>query len=164
MKENTKAISKDLYKTLCEQRDLIDSIYEKQKKVRASVVNKDWPTLESTLESVDTLSHKFTNLEVKRINTSLKLNKDTTDDIFEIVKTVPNDMKVSLIEVFQQVKRSLLVSKIENDSIYEYIRVTQNFMQKVFDEVLPQRRNTLYSSKGEVIKNQPTSVLLDTVA
>ncbi len=163
MKETTKTISKELYKTLCAQKKLLETIYEQQKIVRTSVVNKDWDPLQSIFSKIDSLSQEFNALEEKRISTSLKLHKDA-DDIFALSASVSTDMRVELIEIFQAVKRCLLISKIENDSIHEYIRVTQNFMQKVFDEVLPQRRNTLYSSKGEVIKNQPTSVILDTVA
>ena len=163
MKETTKTIGKDLYKILCEQKKLLGTIYEHQKIVRESVVNKNWDPLQSQFATIDVLSQEFSMLEIKRISTSLRLYKDA-DDIYAISGLVPVDMRVQLIEAFQAVKRNLLISKIENDSINEYIRVTQNFMQKVFDEVLPQRRNTLYSSKGEVIKNQPTSVILDTVA
>ena len=163
MKETTKTISKELYSILCAQNKLLETIYEHQKIVRTSVVNKDWTPLQEIFSKIDTLSQEFSTLEAHRISVSLKLYKNP-DDIFALSVLLPMEMRVKIIEVYQSVKRNLLISKIENDSINEYIRVTQNFMQKVFDEVLPQRRNTLYSSKGEVIKNQPTSVILDTVA
>ena len=162
MKENLRKSSKELYKTLCYQNSLLEKIYEKQKIVRNSVVKKDWETLQKTIDIITPMSQEFNDLETTRVSISLKIT-DNADDIYNLVKKVPTDMKIPLITSFQTMKRALLASKIENNAISEYVRVTQDFMQKVFDEVLPQRRTKVYSSKGEVIKHIPTSVILDTI-
>ncbi len=163
MNERIKCISQDLYKTLVSQNEVLGAIIVQQQIVRSAVTSKNWDQLQEAVREVNKLGKSFANLEAKRIEKSLKLNPQNSDDIFTIANIVPEEFKKCIIENFHQVRQKLVVSKIENDAINEYIRITQEFLQGVFDNVLPQRRNKLYSSTGKVIKNQPKSVILNAI-
>ena len=57
--------------------------------------------------------------------------------------------------------RKLLKSKVENNALGNYVKIVKDFVQGVIDNVVPQRRNTLYSRKGNIIKPQPESMVLN---
>ena len=63
--------------------------------------------------------------------------------------------------VLSEVRGKLQKSKVENKVLNEYISTTRKFLQGVFDSVVPQRRNVLYSNKGQVVKPELSSIVLN---
>ena len=148
---------------LVSQDNLLAEIYDSQKKLREAVNQRDWDELQYHLASFDALSNKFSQLENERIkcfeyfglNDGASLNlKDN-----KISKESMNDIQ----ELYNSVKQRLLASKIENKALNDYIKITTEFLQGVFDNVVPQRKTTVYSRTGALVKNQPQSMILNTV-
>ena len=155
--------AKRLYDVLLSQIELISQIIEMQKTVRESTKDRNWDKLQSTLYYINELSEGFMELEGRRIEYFREFGSKTGSDLHQISGNLPFQFKNPITTVFTELKKKLLTSKIENDAFNEYISITQEFLQGVFDEVLPQRRNTLYSKTGSLIKNQPDSIILNTV-
>ena len=148
---------------LVSQDKLLSEIYDTQKKLRESVNERDWDELQYHLTSFNALSNKFSELENERLKCfeyfGLKdgASLNTTDK--NISKETLNDIQ----QLYNSVKQRLLASKIENKALNDYIKITTEFLQGVFDNVVPQRKTTVYSRTGSLVKNQPQSMILNTV-
>lgn len=148
---------------LVSQDNLLSEIYDTQKKLRKSVNERDWDELQYHLVSFDALSNKFSKLENERIECFEYFG--LKDGVFinslnnKIAKESINDIQ----ELYNSVKQRLLASKIENKALNDYIKITTDFLQGVFDNVVPQRKATVYSRTGALVKNQPQSMILNTV-
>lgn len=148
---------------LVSQDNLLSEIYDTQKKLRESVNERDWDELQYHLTSFNALSNKFSELENERLKCfeyfGLKdgASLNTTDK--NISKETLNDIQ----QLYNSVKQRLLASKIENKALNDYIKITTEFLQGVFDNVVPQRKTTVYSRTGSLVKNQPQSMILNTV-
>ena len=148
---------------LVAQDNLLSEIYDTQKKLRESVNERNWDELQYHLTSFNALSNKFSELENERLKCfeyfgfkdGASLN--TTDK--NISKETLNDIQ----QLYNSVKQRLLASKIENKALNDYIKITTEFLQGVFDNVVPQRKTTVYSRTGSLVKNQPQSMILNTV-
>lgn len=148
---------------LVAQDNLLSEIYDTQKKLRESVNERNWDELQYHLASFNALSNKFSELENERLKCfeyfgfkdGASLN--TTDK--NISKETLNDIQ----QLYNSVKQRLLASKIENKALNDYIKITTEFLQGVFDNVVPQRKTTVYSRTGSLVKNQPQSMILNTV-
>lgn len=148
---------------LVSQDKLLSEIYDTQKKLRESVNERNWDELQYHLASFNALSNKFSELENERLKCfeyfgfkdGASLN--TTDK--NISKETLNDIQ----QLYNSVKQRLLASKIENKALNDYIKITTEFLQGVFDNVVPQRKTTVYSRTGSLVKNQPQSMILNTV-
>lgn len=136
---------KAMIQVMQEESSLLDKILNQQAVLHLCVKEKNWDKLNLNIEELQGLSDKFVELEEKRT---------------ELASSVGNDDE-EIRPVLSEVRGKLQRSKIENRALNEYISTTRKFLQGVFDSVVPQRRNKLYSKKGEIIKPELSSVVLD---
>ena len=148
---------------LVSQDKLLSEIYDTQKKLRESVNERNWDELQYHLTSFNALSNKFSELENERLKCfeyfGLKDGALLNTTGKNISKETLNDIQ----QLYNSVKQRLLASKIENKALNDYIKITTEFLQGVFDNVVPQRKTTVYSRTGSLVKNQPQSMILNTV-
>lgn len=140
------AQKENLLSVMQEENALLDKILEQQTLLHNCVKEKDWDSLNKKIENLQNLSDQFVELEEKR--TSLSENIDMASD-------------ETISPVLTEVRGKLQKSKVENKVLNEYITTTRKFLQGVFDSVIPQRRNILYSNKGQIVKPEPRSVVLN---
>lgn len=163
-----KETAKEAYAILSSQNQLLDSMIDQQKKIRAAVTRKDWSNLEELLYKVNELTDTFTEQEAARDGLCKSVcaaaHITATPDMYRTVCCFPAEFRTPIMEMFHQVRRKLTASKIENDALNDYIRITKGFLQGVFDSVIPKNRNTVYSRTGTVVKPPvPESLVLNTV-
>ena len=142
------AQKENLLSVMQEENALLDKILEQQTLLHNCVKEKDWDSLNKKIENLQNLSDQFVELEEKR--TSLSENIDMASD-------------ETISPVLTEVRGKLQKSKVENKVLNEYISTTRKFLQGVFDSVVPQRRNVLYSNKGQIVKPELSSVVLDQI-
>ena len=140
------AAKESLVSVMQEESALLDKILEQQTLLHNCVKEKDWDELNKNIENLQNLSDQFVELEEKR--TALSGNVDMAGD-------------VEISPVLSEVRGKLQKSKVENKVLNEYISTTRKFLQGVFDSVGPQRRNVLYSNKGQIVKPELSSVVLN---
>ncbi|MBP3773098.1 MAG: hypothetical protein J6I53_10490 [Treponema sp.] len=140
------AHKENLVSVMQEENALLDKILEQQTLLHNCVREKDWEKLNSNIENLQNLSDRFVELEEKRM--ALSENIDMAGD--EMISPV-----------LTEVRGKLQKSKVENKVLNEYITTTRKFLQGVFDSVVPQRRNVLYSNKGQIVKPELSSVVLN---
>lgn len=136
---------KELISVMQEENALLDNILSVQTVLHSCVKEKNWEELNKNIEDLQNLSDKFVELEEKRTELAEQVGKDDAE----------------VRPVLSEVRGKLQRSKIENRALNEYISTTRKFLQGVFDEVVPQRRNKLYSNKGEIVKPELSSVVLN---
>lgn len=134
-----------LIKVMQEENALLDKILKAQTVLHNCVKEKNWEELNKNIEDLQNLSDKFVELEEKRTELAEQVGKDDAE----------------VRPVLSEVRGKLQRSKIENRALNEYISTTRKFLQGVFDEVVPQRRNKRYSNKGEIVKPELSSVVLN---
>lgn len=135
----------ELIGVMQEENALLDKILSVQTVLHNCVKEKNWEELNKNIEDLQNLGDKFVELEEKRTELSEQVGKDDAE----------------VRPVLSEVRGKLQRSKIENRALNEYISTTRKFLQGVFDEVVPQRRNKRYSSKGEIVKPELSSVVLN---
>lgn len=162
-----KKTATEAYSILSSQNDMLDSMIDQQKKIRAAVTAKDWSDLEELLYKINELTDAFTELELSRDALCKAVCAEAAPgavpDMYRTASCFPTEFRTPVMEMFHQVRRKLNASKIENDALNDYIRITKNFLQGVFDSVIPKRRNTVYSRTGNVVRPVPESLVLNTV-
>ena len=139
---------KSLIQVMEEENQLLDKILELQTVLHQLVKEKNWENLNKNLDNLQVLSDQFVELEEKRESLSEKIN-------------ISQDKEIS--PVLTQVRGKLQKSKIETHALNEYITTTRKFLQGVFDSVVPQRRNIVYSSKGEIVRPELKSLIIDQI-
>ena len=140
------AHKENLVSVMQEENALLDKILEQQTLLHNCVRDKDWESLNRNIENLQNLSDHFVELEEKRM--ALSADVDMARDI-------------EISPVLSEVRGKLQKSKVENKVLNEYISTTRKFLQGVFDSVVPQRRNVLYSNKGQIVKPELSSVVLN---
>lgn len=140
------AHKENLASVMQEENALLDKILEQQTLLHNCVRDKDWELLNKNIENLQSLSDQFVELEEKRME--LSANIDLASD-------------ETISPVLSEVRGKLQKSKVENKVLNEYISTTRKFLQGVFDSVVPQRRNVLYSNKGQVVKPELSSIVLN---
>ncbi|MCR4822796.1 MAG: hypothetical protein K5873_07985 [Treponema sp.] len=146
VKENILTQKENLISVMQEENSLLDKILEQQTLLHNCVKEKDWDKLNKNIENLQTLSDQFVELEEKRM--AIREGID-----------MASDMEIS--PILTEVRGKLQKSKVENKVLNEYISTTRKFLQGVFDSVVPQRRNVLYSNKGQIVKPELSSVVLN---
>lgn len=145
-KDTIIAHKENLVSVMQEESALLDKILEQQTVLHDCVRDKDWEMLNRNIENLQNLSDQFVELEEKRME--LSANIDMASD-------------ETISPVLSEVRGKLQKSKVENKVLNEYISTTRKFLQGVFDSVVPQRRNVLYSNKGQVVKPELSSIVLN---
>ncbi|MBR1404590.1 MAG: hypothetical protein IJ558_10470 [Treponema sp.] len=140
------AQKENLISVMQEENALLDKILEQQTLLHNCVKEKDWDSLNKNIENLQNLSDQFVELEEKRM--ALSEHVDMASD-------------ETISPVLSEVRGKLQKSKVENKVLNEYISTTRKFLQGVFDSVVPQRRNVLYSNKGQIVKPELSSVVLN---
>ena len=140
------AHKENLVSVMQDESALLDKILEQQTLLHNCVRDKDWEMLNKNIENLQNLSDQFVELEEKRME--LSANIDMAGD-------------ETISPVLSEVRGKLQKSKVENKVLNEYISTTRKFLQGVFDSVVPQRRNVLYSNKGQVVKPELSSIVLN---
>ncbi|MBR0031109.1 MAG: hypothetical protein IJP61_02310 [Treponema sp.] len=137
-----------LIQVMEKENKLLDKILELQTVLHQLVRDKKWETLNRDLDNLQIMSDQFVELEEERESLSVKIN-------------ISQDREIS--PVLTQVRGKLQKSKIENHALNEYITTTRKFLQGVFDSVVPQRRNIVYSNKGEIVRPELKSLVIDQI-
>lgn len=151
-------------KTLLKAEDaILTEIYNVQQKIRESVNERNWDNLQNYLDLFDALSNKFASFETERIECFNYLGLKDSSSFSSLNKKLSQSVSLDIKDLYVSVKQKLLASKIENNALNDYIKITSEFLQGVFDNVIPQRKNTVYSRTGSIVKNQPKSMILNTV-
>lgn len=137
---------KQLIEVMQQENELLDKILNLQTILHNYVKEKNWENLNISLESFQSMSDDFVELEQKRECLSKEIDIRIDEDISPVLT---------------EVRGKLQKSKIENNALNEYISTTRKFLQGVFDTVVPQRRNKVYSKTGEFVKNEISSVVIN---
>ncbi len=145
-KDTIIAHKENLVSVMQEESALLDKILEQQTVLHNCVKDKDWEMLNRNIENLQTLSDQFVELEEKRMALSDHIDMASDETISPVLS---------------EVRGKLQKSKVENKVLNEYISTTRKFLQGVFDSVVPQRRNVLYSNKGQVVKPELSSIVLN---
>ncbi len=145
-KDTIIAHKENLVSVMQEESALLDKILEQQTVLHDCVKDKDWEMLNRNIENLQTLSDQFVELEEKRMALSDHIDMASDETISPVLS---------------EVRGKLQKSKVENKVLNEYISTTRKFLQGVFDSVVPQRRNVLYSNKGQVVKPELSSIVLN---
>ncbi len=137
---------KTLIEVMQQESDLLDKILNQQTVLHNCVRDKDWNSLNKNIDCLQEFSDQFVELEEKREELCKLVDVRTDSDFSAFISLV---------------RGKLQKSKIENRALNDYISTTRKFLQGVFDSVVPQRRNVTYSKKGEIVRPEVSSIILN---
>ena len=129
---------------LSKQNTVLKSILENQKLLRNAVLEKNWENLLKEVDEINLLSDNFQQLDKVRDYLQKELSREELH---------------GFTHELAELRKMLSESKVENKVLSDYITITRGFINGVIDTV-PQGRNKTYSRNGQIVQNQPTSVVL----
>ena len=130
---------------LSKQNTVLKSILENQKLLRNAVLEKNWENLLKEVDEINLLSDNFQQLDKVRDYLQKELSREELH---------------GFTHELAELRKMLSESKVENKVLSDYITITRGFINGVIDTV-PQGRNKTYSRNGQIVQNQPTSVVLN---
>ena len=155
--------SDKLKNVLIAEDEVLTEIHDIQKNIRKSVNDRNWNDLQNYLISFDNLSTKFNSLEEERLECFSYFGLKDGAGLSSSNNKFTHEATGGIQDLYLSVKQKLLASKIENNALNNYIKITTEFLQGVFDNVIPQRKTSVYSRNGYLVKNQPQSMILNTI-
>lgn len=155
--------SEKLKNVLILEDELLSEIHDVQKMIRQSVNDRNWDDLQNYIFSFNELSNKFVSFEEERLECFDYFGLVDGAGLSSSNNKFTHEATGDIQELYLSVKQKLLASKIENNALNNYIKITTEFLQGVFDNVIPQRKTSVYSRNGSLVKNQPKSIILNTV-
>ena len=130
---------------LSKENRVLKSILENQKLLRTAVLEKNWENLLKEVDEINLLSDNFQQLDKVRDYLQKELSREELH---------------GFTHELAELRKMLSESKVENKVLSDYITITRGFINGVIDTV-PQGRNRTYSRNGQIVQNQPTSVVLN---
>ncbi len=137
---------KDFEEILEKEEGILDELVKSQNQLRKAVTEKNWESLTKIINTINTLSGEFLEVDTKR------------EEIQDMMKM---DQVKPYFERLGNMRAKLLKCKIENQALSKYVNITKNFIQGVVDNALPQSGNKVYSKNGKIVQPQPQSVVLN---
>ena len=141
--------TKELWKVLFSQNEVLDCMLQEQALIHNEVKNRNWVELQNSISKMSAYGDEFVELDSRRINLS--------GGDFNLFYTE------ELSDLFAMVRTKLVKSKIENEALSKYVSATRAFINGVIDECVPQNRNILYGPDGRLTRPRAESVVLNTV-
>ena len=137
---------KEFSAILTQEEMVLDTLTEKQKLLRTSIIDKDWEVLVDLITEINQISDAFQHFDARR------------DEIQEQLKST--EIK-PFFDSLSMLRTKLLKCKMENQVISNYVNVTREFISEVVNKALPQTRNKNYTKYGTITQPQTASVLVD---
>ena len=137
---------KEFTAILTQEEMLLDTLADKQKILKNSIIDKDWNVLVDLISEINQISDAFQHFDVRR------------DEIQEQLKST--EIK-PFFDRLSMLRTKLLKCKVENQVISNYVNVTREFIAEVVEKAIPQTRNKNYTKYGTITQPQTSSVLVD---
>ncbi len=137
---------KDFEEILEKEEGILDELVKSQNQLRKAVTEKNWESLTKIINTINTLSGEFLEVDTKR------------EEIQDMMKM---DQVKPYFERLGNMRAKLLKCKIENQALSKYVNITKNFIQGVVENALPQSRSKVYSKTGKIVQPMPQSLVLN---
>ncbi len=145
---------------LKKQTEIVDQIYDLQKAIYNSVMEREWMESEKALQKVKDLSTQFMDLD-KNLYEMMKAQNPKHIDFFEYTKSFPEEEKNELNDLYKSLQKKLLESKIENDSLSNYVTHAQSLVQGMVDIITEDRNGKCYTPNGQRVSVDLSNIVLD---
>lgn len=146
---------------------ILDALYSCQKKMYASVVERDWSTVQIETDNMNTYTQEFSKKE-KMLESFISsyLNQDTKvhigkSNFYMLTNTFPKQAREELNTLYREIKRLLILSKTENDILNAYIVSAKTIVSGVLEEIVPARKNKIYTKNGALAEVPSESLVLN---
>ncbi len=127
-----------------EENSILSEVLELQASLRKAVKEKDWPTLMKVISSINLKMDKFNSLDEARETAAIIIGDNAAEDLLA------------------QVRGKLVRCRTENKALGEYIDITRKFVRGVINKA-PQSRAKVYGRTGQIVQEQPQSMVLNTL-
>jgi hypothetical protein len=153
-----------LLDVLGREQSALEKVLEAQAAVRRAVREKNWGCLESSLQDFGEAGKVFNALEDRRGELCRAICGDEAgNDMFILLRHVPDNQKEALLEAFTQVRRLLAQSRVENSALGDYVKVCLDFLRGIFETAIPGRKSRVYTRTGAILQSQPERLIFDAV-
>jgi hypothetical protein len=140
-------MNKKYFEEILEKEEgILDELVKSQNQLRKAVTEKNWESLTKIINTINTLSGEFLEVDTKR------------EEIQDMMKM---DQVKPYFERLGNMRAKLLKCKIENQALSKYVNITKNFIQGVVENALPQSRSKVYSKTGKIVQPMPQSLVLN---
>lgn len=146
---------------------ILDALYSCQKKMYASVVERNWDTVQIETDNMNQYTHEFSeNEKIRETFISSYLKSETKfyigkSSFYTLTNTFSKQAREELNTLYREIKRLLILSKSENDILNAYIISAKTIVSGVLEEIVPARKNKIYTKNGALAEVPSESLVLN---
>lgn len=145
---------------LSSQTAIVSRIYEIQKALRSSVMQRDWSAAEESFAQIGALASSFSSSD-KVLHS--EITEGGAADFYSFTDVLPEEKKNILNGLYKTLKRKVLLSKYENDAFSAYVFHAKSLAQGMVDIIAETRSGSVYNHTGRKKTADMSSLVLNRV-
>lgn len=157
-------IEEQLEKIMTDEISLFSLYREDFIKMKKDVEEKDWVSLQSSIESLKSLSGKISEKDELRdsIYKSLCLHTNSTpeDSFYSVISQAYGAAGHELYDIFRMIKNEARSLKALNKNFNQFILNRKNLVNDIMEEFVPELKGTIYNRRGITFHENSSSSLV----
>jgi hypothetical protein len=141
---------------LNEEIEILREISAAQKKVRQTVINREWADFDTHDKELNRLGVEFERLEDERV---LLFPAETP--FYAAILELPIEERVELSRLYRELKMETLKMRALNETFLVYLNEAKNLAAAYLETVCPARGGKLYTRKGRKVSQDLRSIVIN---
>ena len=138
-----------------EEAENLENLSVLEKKLRHSVMQREWANLDGVLRAVQNMSEKVSQTEKIRAVVYQKIKRSCQakqeESFQEVLARLPVEERGDLSGLHRRVRVAVEKVKSLTGGLDTYISSVVSTLDKVLEEIIPDKRNKIYSQRGGFI-------------
>jgi len=157
---------------LLKEFELIQKAVFVQEKIRAAVDKKEWTVFEDSLNVMNSIESKMTNLESEREqlfyvfetlvhHQGFSETLDAKGRFYKLAAMLPENQRNELTSIYRSLKLEAMKLRIANNALLTYLNEIKSTLNDFFALAFPDRCGKMYTKSGNHFSNELSSMVLN---
>ncbi|MBN2810900.1 MAG: hypothetical protein JXP39_03305 [Spirochaetales bacterium] len=154
---------KHLEELLVKEIQTITNLLACQKRMYASVRNRDWIAFQKELMLSSRIGDAFLDLEQmkSREMTGESADIDVNTEFYRLTSSLPPQKREKVNSLFRELRKLLLLSRAENEVLRVYVTNARAVVSGIVDTLVPVRNSKVYTKRGSIASPNLDSLVLN---
>jgi hypothetical protein len=143
----------------------LESYVEGQKRFAASLRDRDWQSLQSTMDGLEALSRHLAAIEAIRASAEESLRDEAgcpDAGFYRLALAVAEPDRTRLTDLYRRLKIAAMRARFENNTTGSFALDTKELLGAVLEELFPEKRGRIYGRSGRAMPAGHDSLVLNT--
>ena len=142
----------NLMKNMCEQILIFEEILNINNHFREAIVNKDWSSVNTNIDTLNELSNQVQTLDKSRVNILIDISEDIkstkSENCYSIIQVAPVEIKDKLLEIFYKLKASVIQAQGVFKGLDQFVEHKKEVSKEIIDILVKDANGNVYSKPG----------------